>query len=61
MMLVTPPTIPFAQAVRFEDAPADPTYDGLREASHTFREGVTRLFFDAHPKLPKLIRDFGVF
>jgi len=49
------------EAVRFEDAPADSTYDGLREASHTFREGVTRLFFDAHPKLPKLIRDFGVF
>lgn len=31
------------------------------DASHRFREGVTRLFFDTHPKLPKLIRDFGVF
>jgi hypothetical protein len=49
------------EAVRFEDAPTDPTYDSLRETSHTFREGVTRLFFDVHPKLPRLIRDFGVF
>jgi len=36
-------------------------YAGLREASHQFREGVTRLFFDVHPKLPGLIRQFGVF
>lgn len=49
------------EAVRFEDAAHDPTYDGLREVSHAFRGGVTRLFFDVHPKLPRLIRDFGVF
>jgi len=49
------------EAVRFEDAVHDPTYAGLRGASQRFREGVTRLFFDVHPKLPKLIRDFGVF
>lgn len=47
--------------VRFEDALDDPTYAGLRDASQRFRGGVTSLFFDAHPKLPKLIRDFGVF
>jgi len=39
----------------------EPAYAGLRDASQRFRDGVTRLFFDAHPKLPKLIRDFGVF
>ncbi|MEA2236642.1 MAG: hypothetical protein QOC81_1366 [Thermoanaerobaculia bacterium] len=49
------------EAVRFDDALDDPTYADLREASHRFREGVTRLFFDTHPKLPQLIRDFGVF
>jgi hypothetical protein len=49
------------EAVRFEDALGDSTYAGLREASQRFRDGVTRLFFDVHPKLPKLIRDFGVF
>ena len=49
------------EAVHFEDALDDPTYATLRDASHQFREGVTRLFFDTHPKLPKLIRDFGVF
>ena len=49
------------EAVHFDDALDDPTYAGLRDASHTFREGVKRLFFDTHRKLPKLIRDFGVF
>lgn len=49
------------EAVRFEDALDEPAYAGLRDASQRFREGVTRLFFDVHPKLPKLIRDFGVF
>ena len=47
--------------VPFEEALAEPAYAGLREASKRFREGVTRLFFDVHPKLPKLIRMFGVF
>jgi hypothetical protein len=36
-------------------------YAGLRDASHAFREGVTRLFFDVHPQLRDLIRKFGVF
>lgn len=49
------------EAVRFEDALNDTTYAGLRDVSQRFRDGVTRLFFDVHPKLPKLIRDFGVF
>lgn len=49
------------EAVRFEDALTDSTYNGLRNVSHTFRDGVTRLFFDVHPKLKKLIREFGVF
>ena len=49
------------EAVRFEDALNDPSYAALRDASQSFRQGVTRLFFDAHPRLPRLIRDFGVF
>lgn len=49
------------EAVRFEDALDDPTYAGLRDVSQRFRRGVTRLFFDVHPRLPTLIRDFGVF
>ncbi|MGN6186795.1 MAG: nucleotidyltransferase domain-containing protein [Thermoanaerobaculia bacterium] len=49
------------EKVAFEDALAEPAYAGLREASKKFREGVNRLFFDAHPKLPNLIRQFGVF
>jgi len=49
------------ESVRVEDALNDETYDELREVSHTFREGVTKLFFDDHPKLPMLIRKFGVF
>jgi predicted nucleotidyltransferase len=49
------------EAVRFEDALEDSTYAGLRDVSQRFRHGVTSLFFEVHPKLPKLIRDFGVF
>jgi hypothetical protein len=49
------------EAVPFEGALAEPAYAGLRDASQQFREGVTRLFFDVHPKLPDLIRKFGVF
>jgi predicted nucleotidyltransferase len=49
------------EAVRFEDALDDPAYAGLRDVSQRFRRGVTRLFFDVHPRLPMLIRDFGVF
>jgi hypothetical protein len=49
------------ETVQFEHALDEPVYAELRRASQTFREGVTRLFFDVHPKLPKLIRDFGVF
>ena len=49
------------ESVRFEDAASDETYDALRNSSQQFRSGVNQLFFDAHPKLPKLIRQFGVF
>jgi hypothetical protein len=49
------------EAVRFEDALEEPTYSALRDVSQRFRHGITRLFFDVHPKLPTLIRDFGVF
>ncbi|HEX8407919.1 MAG TPA: nucleotidyltransferase domain-containing protein [Thermoanaerobaculia bacterium] len=49
------------EAVPFEGALAEPAYAGLREASQRFRKGVNRLFFDVHPKLPTLIREFGVF
>lgn len=49
------------KAVRFEDAVTDETFDDLRETSRTFRKGVTSLFFNRHPELPRLIRDFGVF
>ena len=49
------------EAVRFEESLDDATYASLRDASQRFREGVTRLFFDAHPALKSLVRDFGVF
>jgi len=49
------------QAVRFEDAATDPAYGSLRKASGSFRSGINRLFFDDHPVLRNLIRDYGVF
>jgi hypothetical protein len=49
------------EAVQFDHALDEPAYAELRRVSQRFREGVTRLFFDDHPRLPKLIRNFGVF
>jgi hypothetical protein len=49
------------ESVKFEEAPNDPTYDALRQSSQRFRDAVNRLFFDEHPKLRTLIRQFGVF
>lgn len=49
------------EAVRFENALEEPAYADLREASQRFRDGVTRLFFDVHPTLTRLVREFGVF
>jgi hypothetical protein len=45
----------------FEDSETDETYNRLREASREFRKGMNALFFDAHPNLKKLIREYGVF
>lgn len=59
--LATPEARARLEAVAFEDALDDAIYAGLRDVSQRFRRGVTRLFFDVHPKLPMLIRDFGVF
>ncbi len=47
--------------VRFEDAATDEIYSRLRDASKKFRFGINAVFFDQHPKLYKLIRDYGVF
>jgi hypothetical protein len=59
--LANPLTRSKLESLKFEDAPNDPTYDGLRQASQRFRLAVNELFFDDHPKLPALIRQFGVF
>jgi hypothetical protein len=45
----------------FGSAATDAMYHDLQSESRRFGEGITALFFDAHPKLPKLIRKFGVF
>ena len=47
--------------IAFSEAASDPVYGELRELSHTFREGVKKLFFDEHPEIRQLIRQYGVF
>jgi len=60
-VLADPASRKALEEVAFEGALAEPAYAGLRDASQQFREGVTRLFFDVHPKLRVLTRQFGVF
>lgn len=45
----------------FKDAENDPVYSELRERSRQFRTGLESLFFDEHPQLKNLVRQFGVF
>jgi predicted nucleotidyltransferase len=45
----------------FSDAYGNSVYNKLRDESHDFRKGINDLFFDKHPKLQQLIRDYGVF
>jgi hypothetical protein len=52
--LANPTTRKKLESVKFEDAPSDPAYDALRQASQRFRSAVNQLFFDEHPKLPAL-------
>jgi len=49
------------ESVAFEEASDNATFDELRELSGIFRQSVNKFFFDEHPRLPKLIRDYGVF
>lgn len=45
----------------FKQAHKDPLYNDLREKSRLFRDGLESLFFDEHPQLKVLVRQFGVF
>jgi len=60
-VLADPPSREALKRVKFEEADHDATYGHLREVSREFRKGIDALFFDAHPKLKGLIRDYGVF
>jgi predicted nucleotidyltransferase len=60
-VLANPDMRKHLEGVRFDNALNDAVYARMREVSQQFRDAVTRLFFDAHPKLPGLIRIYGVF
>lgn len=47
--------------ITFDESSTDPTYTSLRGASRDFRSGTNSLFFDDHPMLKQLIRQYGVF
>jgi len=59
--LADPDTRHHLEKMPFDQPLDDEVYGRLRTASSDFRKGVNALFFDEHPQLPKLIRDFGVF
>ena len=45
----------------FDSGESDGTYGSLRATSREFRKGINALFFDLHPRLKELIREYGVF
>jgi hypothetical protein len=47
--------------LEFDTATTDETFETLHRTSRDFRRGINNLFFDEHPKLKRLIRDYGVF
>ena len=49
------------ERTNFDAALSDPTFDMLRNQSHSYREGIEDLFFDLDPTLKKWIRKVGVF
>lgn len=59
--LCDPATRNHLKSVRFEEAADDEVFHRLRTLSKDFRFSINDLFFDQHPKLKKLIRDYGVF
>lgn len=59
--LSDPATRKHLDDVPFEKAADDEIYDGLRKASNEFSNGLKDVFFDQHPTLKMLIRQYGVF
>lgn len=59
--LADPVTRRHLEEIPFDHPLSDDVYGRLRKSSSSFRNGINALFFDEHPQLPKLIRDFGVF
>lgn len=49
------------EGVEFDQARDNEAFDRLRESSKRFRAGIDAIFFDQHPVLKRLIRDYGVF
>ncbi len=60
-MLSGPDARDALKSLKFEDSESDKTYAHLREISREFRKGIDSLFFDLHPQLKRLIREYGVF
>ncbi len=56
-----PETRSALESVDFEKAAKHEVYDRLRNTSRDFRLGINAVFFDQHPQLRKLIREYGVF
>jgi putative nucleotidyltransferase DUF294 len=49
------------EQLAFDAAGSDETFQTLHRTSRDFRRGINALFFDEHPKLKTLIREYGVF
>lgn len=60
-VMIDPAARQALEKVPFEMAESDPTYGRLRIESREFRKGINSLFFDVHPKLKDLVREYGVF
>jgi predicted nucleotidyltransferase len=47
--------------MKAKEAQSSPLFREVRDISANFQKGLTHLFFDDHPKLTELTREYGVF
>lgn len=60
-LLASPETRERLEAITEDQAESDETFERARSLSHTFRDGLLKIFFDPASGLDELTKNYGVF